>query len=407
MIDEKNASTSLERKVIAIVAAVQFVNIIDFMMVMPLGPDFAKALGIRVSHLGVVSGSYTLAAAVSGLLCSFFIDRLDRRKALLFSVLGLAIGTGAGAFAYDFHSLLWARVLAGVFGGPAASTALAMISDVVPHQRRGKALGTVMMAFSLASVFGVPAGLELARIGTWQTPFLVVAALGAFVAVVVLFALPSMTEHLKHRDQMETQIELLQRLLSQPKVILSFILIFGLMMSGFLIFPNIAPFFEVNMHFPREQMGRLYLVGGIVSFAVMRGCGIFVDKFGSTPLFAMGTIGFIFGEFAGFWFDPPLVGAYGIFTFFMFFGTMRNISSSTLTSKVPRAEERAGFMSIQSAVQHAATAAGGILSSRLLVTSPEGQLVGMEDVVYASTVVAAVALIATVILERVIKAQEN
>lgn len=408
MVEETNASTSLERKVIAIVAAVQFVNIIDFMMVMPLGPDFAKDLGIRISHLGVVSGSYTLAAAVSGVICSFFIDRLDRRRALLVSVLGLAIGTGAGAFAYDFHSLLWARVLAGVFGGPATSTALAMISDVVPHHRRGKAFGTVMMAFSLASIVGLPIGLELARWGTWQTPFLVVAALGSAVAVLVLVALPSMTGHLQNRKEDEiAQWRMHVKLLSRPIVVLSFTLTFCLMMSGFLVFPNIAPFFEANLGFPREQMGRLYLFGGIASFSVMRICGILVDRIGSAPLFGLGSIGFVIGLVTGFYFTPPIIGAYGTFVFIMLFGTIRNISSSTLTSKVPRPEDRAGFMSLQSAVQHTATSAGGILSSRLLVTSPEGLLVGIENIVYASAAIATIAVIAIVVLQKNIKSQEH
>ena len=52
-----------ERMVVLLVAAVQFVNILDFMMVMPLGPDFAAALGIPTSHIGMIGGSYTLAAA--------------------------------------------------------------------------------------------------------------------------------------------------------------------------------------------------------------------------------------------------------------------------------------------------------------------------------------------------------
>lgn len=59
-----------ERSVVALVGAVQFVNILDFMMVMPMGPDFARALGIDQSKLGYIGGSYTAAASVSGLLGS-------------------------------------------------------------------------------------------------------------------------------------------------------------------------------------------------------------------------------------------------------------------------------------------------------------------------------------------------
>ena len=71
-----------ERSIILLIGAVQFVNILDFMMVMPLGPFFAGPLGIPASRIGVVGGSYTAAAALSGIACSFFLDRFDRRKAL-------------------------------------------------------------------------------------------------------------------------------------------------------------------------------------------------------------------------------------------------------------------------------------------------------------------------------------
>ncbi len=108
-----------ELSTILLIAAVQFVNILDFVIVMPLGPDFAKALGIPVSHLGWVGGSYTAAAAVSGLLGSFFLDRFDRRKALGVAMLGLVAGTLAGGFAVDFKTLMLARIVAGAFGGPA------------------------------------------------------------------------------------------------------------------------------------------------------------------------------------------------------------------------------------------------------------------------------------------------
>ena len=83
---------SSEAKVVFAVGAVQFVNILDFMMVMPLGPDFARALGIPLSHLGYIGGSYTAAASVSGIAGAFFLDRFDRRKALAVAMLGLTLG---------------------------------------------------------------------------------------------------------------------------------------------------------------------------------------------------------------------------------------------------------------------------------------------------------------------------
>lgn len=67
-------SPERERRLIFVLAAVQFVNILDFMMVMPLGPDFACDLHIPTSQLGTIGGSYTASAAVSGFACAFFLS---------------------------------------------------------------------------------------------------------------------------------------------------------------------------------------------------------------------------------------------------------------------------------------------------------------------------------------------
>src|SRR5262245_18844895 len=99
-----------ERMIVFLVAAVQLINILDFMMVMPLGPDFAAALGIPTSHLGVIGGSYTAAASASGVVCALFLDRFDRRSALAVAMAGLLVSTAAGGFAMGLTTLVGARV---------------------------------------------------------------------------------------------------------------------------------------------------------------------------------------------------------------------------------------------------------------------------------------------------------
>ena len=107
-----------ERTIIFLFSSIQFINILDFMMVMPLGPDFAASLSIPLSHLGWIGGSYTAAAAISGMAAASFLDRFDRRKALAVAMLGLVIGTLMGGLATGLGSLIAARVVAGAFGGP-------------------------------------------------------------------------------------------------------------------------------------------------------------------------------------------------------------------------------------------------------------------------------------------------
>src|SRR5437773_2942233 len=143
-----SSAEASERKIILLLAAVSFVNILDFIMVIPLGPDFARGLGVPTSQVGIIAGSYTMAAAVAGLAGALFLDRFDRRNALAVAMLGLMAATAAGGLAHNFAMLVGARVLAGIFGGPATSIGMAILTDVVPPQRRGKALGQVMGAFA-------------------------------------------------------------------------------------------------------------------------------------------------------------------------------------------------------------------------------------------------------------------
>lgn len=391
-----------ERLAIMVIAAVQFVNIVDFMMVMPLGPDFAKALGIRISHMGVLAGSYTLAAALSGFLGSFFLDRVGRRKALVLAVVGLAIGTTAGAFAVDFRTLLWARVLAGIFGGPATAIGFAIIGDIVPQERRGAALGKIMMGFSAASIIGVPAGLEVARIGGWNAPFIMVGTMAVLVAWIAHIKLPPLKANIIS-TKFDLSGSVFKSLLRQRTVLISYACLFCVMMGGFLIFPNIAGFVQFNQHFPREEMGRLYFIGGICSLIIMGTCGKLIDKFGSLPWFTLGSFGFLGTLYFGMYQSPPILNAYSLFVGFMIFGTLRNISMQTLTSKVPQPSERAGFMSLQSAVQHTAMSAGAILSSRILTSAPTGELIGIESVVHCSGFLILLALSLIIILDRVVR----
>jgi Na+/melibiose symporter-like transporter len=93
-----------------------------------------------------------------------------------------------------------------------------------------------------------------------------------------------------------------------------------------------------------------------------------------------GTVLLTFAIWAGFIADPPLLPVAGIFIAFMLAMSFRNVAYNTLTTRVPSSGERARFMSIQSAVQHAASAAGAFLSSRLLSELPGGALRGMDRV---------------------------
>jgi len=361
-----------EAWMVFLVGAVQFINIWDFVMVMPLGPDFARALGIPLSRLGLLGGAYTAAAALAGIIGSTFLDRFDRRPALSVAMTGLVLGTLAGGLAWSFPTLLAARFLAGAFGGPATSLSLSIVADVVPPERRGKAMGAVMGAFSVASVIGVPLSLQLSVWGGWRLPFLVVGALGLGVTAAVAASLPSLRGHLARSTERAAPA----RPLFRPLVLTSFAMTAVTMAGGFLVIPNISAYLQTNLGLPRDQLQWVYGIGGVVSFATLRGVGRLVDRFGS---FRVGTVASLILAVA---FDvmfvhPPTAvpGAAMAMAIFLFFAlSSRNVSYNTLATKVPDPVERARFMSFQSAVQHLASALGASVSAAVLFVQPDGSL---------------------------------
>lgn len=390
-----------ERLIILLVGAIQFVNVLDFMMVMPLGPDFATALGISTSRIGLVGGSYTAAAAVAGVVGSLFLDKFDRRWALAISMVGLVIGTALGGFATGLPTLLLARVVAGAFGGPATSISLAVIADAVPPARRGKAMGAVMGAFALASVLGVPAGLELSQRFSWRAPFFAVAGLGLLLVPLAIWLMPPMRGHLSTPRSDRPRVALFDSMtgLALTNTALN-------MVGLFAVVPNISAFVQHNLGYPRERIGVLYLIGGVASFMVVRVVGGMVDRFGVTPMVVAGTVLYGFALVAGFVHPVAWLPVMLVFVVFMLSSNFRMVPMQALASRVPRPEQRARFMSAQSAVQHASSAAGAMLASFVLIALPDGRLVHMDLVALAALLLACIIPFTVNLLERRVRIRE-
>lgn len=367
-----------ERSILLLVGMVQFVNILDFMMVMPLGPDFAPKLGIPTHDLGWIGGSYTAASAVAGIIGSLFIDKLDRKVALLTALSGLILATAFGGLAWDFNSLLLSRILAGMCGGPATSISWSIVADTVEPSRRGQAMGKVMGAFSLASVFGVPFGLAMAQMHNWTTPFFTTAAMGVIIIVMALKLMPSMRAHLAH---VHTKISLgyLFSLLTRPIYALTYLYILFAMLASFMIIPNISAYVQYNLHYPRENLGWLYCIGGIVSFVTMRATGKMIDRFTASAMSTISMLTYIIVLWISFIHPLPGLSAMMFFILFMFAMGMRNVSSTTLATQIPPPEERAGFMSLMSCVQSIGMSIGAFVSTRILTEIENHSLAGMDD----------------------------
>lgn len=81
-----------ERLLLWSLAAINFTHIVDFMVMMPLGPQLTKLFHVSDAAFGLLVSAYSLAAGLSGLLVSMVIDRFERKRALLLVYAGFAVG---------------------------------------------------------------------------------------------------------------------------------------------------------------------------------------------------------------------------------------------------------------------------------------------------------------------------
>jgi len=379
-----------ERWLIAVLTAINFTHILDFVIMMPLAPQLMQVFAIEPSHFALAVSAYSFSAAIAGVLGAFIIDRFDRKRALLGLYAGFILATGACALAPSFAALLVARIAAGACGGVLGALVLAIVADEVPYERRGAANGIVMGAFALASIIGVPAALAAATAWSWHAPFVLLAGLGVAVFVVAALVLPPMRGHLgRPGTALATVLAVAGDRANQR----AFAFMAALMLAGFAIIPFISPYLVANVGLAQTDLAYVYLFGGLCAVVASPLVGRWVDRRGARQVFTVVALLSIV---------PTLllthlgeVGrtlALAVTTLFVTASSARFVPAMTLIGASVAPARRGSFMSLNSAVQSAFSGLGAWLAGLAIVRDGEGRLLGYGAVGWCSAGVILVAI---------------
>jgi predicted MFS family arabinose efflux permease len=284
--------TPKEKRLLYLLAGIQFFNIVDFMIMMPLGPMLSRSLGIDTAQFGVLVSSYTFAGAASGLVFALFTDRFERKR-LLLVVYGLFIvSTLCCALSPSFEWLLVARAMAGVFGGVLGAMVNTLVADNVAQQRRGQGMGMVAMAFSLSTVLGVPAALWLANHVTvtffagWRAPFVAVSVFAALLGFAIHHELPKgAAPQPAQAGELASAMGRIRKVLAERNHQLALLLTMVIMVSSFTVIPYLTIYATRNVGFPENLLWLMYLLGGAVTLFSSRRIGKWADQAGKLIVF--------------------------------------------------------------------------------------------------------------------------
>lgn len=344
---------------------VLFTHIVDFMVLMPLGPQLFRNLNITPKHFSTLISVYSFAAGIFSFLGSLIFDRVDRKKALLTAYCGFLVGTLSCALSETYSSLLVARTLAGAFGGVLSAISFAIVADLFLMEERGTANGKLMTAYSLATVIGIPFGLLLSNSLQWQAPFFAIVFLGVAVVFSILFNIPTVRPHgasVNFTKKVEAVFSGVTKNLTDLNSLQALTLTLFMAMSQYIVIPFISPYLVLNVGYPEKHLWLVYLLGGLFTAFTGPLMGKFCDRFKAQWVFSRTGLLFLIPIFfithmgqAG-----MIVTLFATTSFFVFSNTRLVPAMTIITSCVPP-ERRGSYMSLNSSLQQMGSATASLL----------------------------------------------
>ncbi len=378
------ATLSRERKLVFMLAAMQFITIVDFMVIMPLGPQLMRSLGIDPPQFGLVVSSYTVAAGLAGLIASSLMDRLSRKTAFLSLDAGFLIGTFLCGLAPTYLTLVAARVLTGAFGGILGGLALAIIGDVFPEERRGRATGALMSGFALASIVGVPFGLYLGTHFGWHVPFILLGILGCPVWALAAATLPPLRGHVAQATKAHP-LRVMFETFTHSNHLNAFALIVMLMVASFTVFPYLPLFLVSNIGMTEDQIGLAYAAGGVATLFSAPLIGRLADRYGKLRVFRIVIpLSAVFTLMLTNLIPVSAAVPIAIMAALFVTNSGRMVAAMAMITSSVEPHRRGGFMSANSSVQHLSIGFGTYMGGLLIAKAADGRLLHVPTLGFVS-----------------------
>lgn len=359
--------STYQKRILLLMALIQFSIILDFMIISPIGDILMKTLSIDTTQFGLVVSAYAFSAAIAGIVAAGFMDKFDRKKLFLWFFSGFILGTLACALSHNYWQLVLARVVTGVFAGVSSATLFTLVIDIFAPQQRGRAMGVVQMGFGVSQVVGIPLSLFIATHLGWEFSFIAIVILTLGILVATGLILQPVTEHLAQQQHKNPFAHFL-KVLSQADYRTGFAAVMFLTIGGFMLMPFTAPFLINNVQVTAEQLPLIYLSTGLLSLAVMPLMGKFSDRYDRFTLFTIGSVGAVVMVFFYTHMSATPLWLVILINLLMFtFILCRMTPAMALNSMVAKPEDRGAYMAISSSLQQIAGGLGAFIAGMVIV----------------------------------------
>ncbi|MGN7413074.1 MFS transporter [Paenibacillus sp. SAF-068] len=244
----------------------------------------ASDLSVSTSEVGLLVTVFALAAAIIAPILIAITINMDRKKLLLATLSVFIASNGLMLVNLSYETLLWVRIIQGASGGMATVVAMAVSTRLVEKEKRGNAIGIILMGLSSSLVLGVPLGTFFSEMFGWRVLFVLIGLLSVLPLLIIYKMVPAIKEEEKITLRMQLSI------LKNP-LILTALLITLLYIGGYsTLFTYITPFLQAKSTLTMTEISGVLFLAGICSFVGSKLGGQLADAKGSKFTICLGLL---------------------------------------------------------------------------------------------------------------------
>lgn len=244
----------------------------------------AMDLGVSTSEAGLLVTVFALAAAIIAPILIALTINADRKK-LLMATLSVFIASNGLMFVdLAYETVLWVRMIQGASGGITTVVAMAVATRLVEKEKRGNAIGIILMGLSSSLVLGVPIGTFFSEMFGWRVLFILIGLLSVLPLLIIYKNVPAIKE--KEKVTLRMQLSILRN-----STILTALVITLLYIGGYsTLFTYITPFLQATSSLSITEISGVLFLAGICSFVGSRVGGQLADAKGSKFTICFGLL---------------------------------------------------------------------------------------------------------------------
>lgn len=227
--------TSSQRRALRALSIAYFVQATGALSVAGSLPAISAAWQLTDAQSARLLSVFGLTFALAAPLVQVLFGHLHRRRLVLTGIALFSLGAFAFVLSPGYNALLASRILMGAGAGFIGPVLVALGSELVHEQQRGRAIGMVLLGVSMASLAGIPLAAWVASLWGAKALFVLVGLLSLLSGLNILLTVPD--------DSAGTRIRLREMagVLADGKYLTAFLVVFFITSGVYSFYAFIAP----------------------------------------------------------------------------------------------------------------------------------------------------------------------